>query len=576
MVYQEVISLKDGVNINIFDDYIGNQIKNSKGYYEEEVLLNFIDYIPMNGVIYDVGANIGNHTLFFTKYLKPKLVISFEPSSENFSLLDKNVKLNRLDNVVLYNVAAGLSNQKGSLEFNEINTGASKIMENESGSVDIVRIDDLDLELPNFIKIDVEGYEFQVLQGLEKSLKYTSPTIWVEIQKENYPLVDEFLSKYNYVQVDRWLDNYIYLKASTSQELNTNLSIIKNKALTRLNNKISELNIKYRNSSETINKRNKEFALLTKENNKLSIENNEIKNNILLKENELINLRDINVTYKSQIDYYQKQNKNLFLTLESKNEKLESLLTEHFNEKISLFKLKENITNELKNYMSIVTETDKENLLLKNKISEQNEDILRLNDSVRNLLNRETLLEKLKKEHQESIKNYELKLIEKDKVIFQLSEEKKEILMENEIKINIQNDLKKENHKMKQLELENIEIINKLQIELKDKQEVITKLVNEKKELIIQSIDLKTELENEIKDKIHLINKEELFTLKYEEVSSTIKKLENENFKLKQQINKLESTFEIINKKYKALKNSKLGKITLKYWSLRRKTRGGN
>lgn len=579
---QEVISLKDGVNITIFDDYIGKLIKSSRGYYEEEILLNFIDYLPTNGVIYDIGANIGNHTIFFSKYLKPKMIISFEPSSENFSLLEKNVKDNNLENVILYNVAVGLNNQKGTLKFNKTNTGASKIIENVAGNVDIVKIDDLEIELPNFIKIDVEGFEYNVLQGVEKCLEASSPTIWLEIHHENYTLVDNFLSKYDYVQVDRWLDNYIYIKAGSILELHTSLNFIKNKAFTRFNNKISELNLKYRKLSESLNKCNKETESLNENNNTLLNKNRDLQNEISMKNSELKSLKEFIVTNKFEKQNLQEQNDSLLNTIMAMNKKVEKLLTEHFNEKLNFIKANEKLKIELNSLKSklekieeILSKTIEEKQILSNKIIEQDEEITILNDRIRSLINNETLIEEMRKEKQKLIEKHHYEICKKDETINRLSGQKTELTKENELKTKIENELIHENQKLLNQINDSSELINKLRGELTNKNQLVTKLTKENKELIIQNIDLKSELENEIKDKILLINKEELFTLKYEEVSSVIKKYENENMKINQKLNKLESDKVILNRKYNALKDSKLGSITLKYWSLRKKLKRG-
>ena len=50
--------------------------------------------MPTNGIVYDIGANIGNHTLYFSRTLNPKKIYSFEPAKELFETLNFNIKVN--------------------------------------------------------------------------------------------------------------------------------------------------------------------------------------------------------------------------------------------------------------------------------------------------------------------------------------------------------------------------------------------------------------------------------------------------------------------------------------------------
>lgn len=67
-------------------------------------------------VIVDIGAHIGFFSIYAAKNAKNGKVFSFEPSKENYILLDKNVKLNNLSNIKLFNSA--VSGKDGKIEFN--------------------------------------------------------------------------------------------------------------------------------------------------------------------------------------------------------------------------------------------------------------------------------------------------------------------------------------------------------------------------------------------------------------------------------------------------------------------------
>lgn len=172
-------------------DHIGLRI-NIDGRYERDSL-NFVkDFlfniigIEKNTTVLDVGANIGNHSVFFSFYFDK--VISFEPNPSTYFLLEYN-SVGR--NIIPHNY--GLSDCENSVLFfqNKINTGGSKIIESSNSEGDNIRInvrrlDDIidDKENISLIKIDVEGHEFQVLNGAKRIINRNNPVILFEQGKE--------------------------------------------------------------------------------------------------------------------------------------------------------------------------------------------------------------------------------------------------------------------------------------------------------------------------------------------------------------------------------------------------------
>ena len=139
-------------------------------------------------IVVDIGANIGFFTLIMANNVKKEgKVFSFEPELENYKLLEKNVKENNLENIILENKAVG--NKNGNTEMylasqeNNIYSQSmhrifsSKIVSQNSTpiTIKIIKLDDffekLDLiKKIDLIKIDVEGAEFDVLKGMNKIL----------------------------------------------------------------------------------------------------------------------------------------------------------------------------------------------------------------------------------------------------------------------------------------------------------------------------------------------------------------------------------------------------------------------
>jgi FkbM family methyltransferase len=137
-------------------------------------------------VVVDAGANIGNHTVFYAKKVSAGgVVYALEPQRITFEILCANLVLNGLTNVIPMQV--GVGEAEGQLfvpvaDPNVVqNFGAVKIEGHTSGDlVRIIPLDTLGLQRCNLIKIDVEGMEFQVLQGAEKTIRTCRPFLFVE------------------------------------------------------------------------------------------------------------------------------------------------------------------------------------------------------------------------------------------------------------------------------------------------------------------------------------------------------------------------------------------------------------
>ena len=174
----EFININD-ISFSIHqDDLISNIIKSTNDFYEIEIFRAFKSLIPTSGVFLDIGANIGNHSLMFAVNFTGIEIYSFEPSIVNFPLLHRN--LQSFSNVYPLNVAIGSKCGIVSLSENDpLNKGGISI--SKSGQkVPIMNLDSFDLQNVSFMKIDVEGHEYSVLEGAIKLIKNNKPVIWIE------------------------------------------------------------------------------------------------------------------------------------------------------------------------------------------------------------------------------------------------------------------------------------------------------------------------------------------------------------------------------------------------------------
>lgn len=172
-------------NFNCFIDwsvfYYGAYAKDELRILEE--LINK----ARGSTILDIGANVGHHSLFFSKFGKE--VHSFEPFSEVSARLEQKIADNGLTNVHLHKVALGEKDEvKEFFPSDTNNTGTGSFV-NRQSSREPVKLSifngDSYLESNNitdigFIKIDVEGFEIEVLKGLKQTIKKYQPIIFFE------------------------------------------------------------------------------------------------------------------------------------------------------------------------------------------------------------------------------------------------------------------------------------------------------------------------------------------------------------------------------------------------------------
>ncbi len=144
---------------------------------------------------FDVGANIGQHSLFMSLYADQ--VHSFEPYKVVSEKLERHIRLNQIDNIQLHPI--GLSNKKEQLDFfaptgrnqgiGSFDAGTVSKGNSNLGKLDLVRGDDylqqLQLQEIALLKIDVEGFEKNVIEGLQDTLQKSRPIVVVEISYGN-------------------------------------------------------------------------------------------------------------------------------------------------------------------------------------------------------------------------------------------------------------------------------------------------------------------------------------------------------------------------------------------------------
>ncbi len=218
--YSEFIKYRDIKNIEISDDSViitsrNNSIKMvcdkedrriapieilNFGYYEKtdfDMVMNIVDGCS---TVFDIGANIGWYSLNIAKRIKSAKVLSFEPVPKTFNYLKRNVELNQINNIEIFNF--GFSYEEKEIEFYYYNEGSGNAsFANLSDAENIQKIKCMVKKLDNFVfendysvdflKCDVEGAELLVFKGGIETIKRDKPIIFTEMLRK-------WSAKFNY------------------------------------------------------------------------------------------------------------------------------------------------------------------------------------------------------------------------------------------------------------------------------------------------------------------------------------------------------------------------------------------
>ena len=200
LIFKTLVADISGEKIFVHpEDHISHVIQSNRYYYEFEIFDKFWDYIPNKGTFLDIGSNIGNHALMFNRFRPEVKIHCFEPVFNNFVLLNHNTK--DIDKIQIYNIGLGDTNELLSIEIPKNNAGGARIVNDNINTqkVIILKGDMLNIKDVSFIKIDVEGFEYKTLRGLERTILETKPSIWLE---DFDGVASKYLESIGYVLVE--------------------------------------------------------------------------------------------------------------------------------------------------------------------------------------------------------------------------------------------------------------------------------------------------------------------------------------------------------------------------------------
>ncbi len=160
-------------------DHIQRKIAATGIPYEHEMLLATINFLHPGSVVVDVGANVGNHAIFWAHHEHP--VSAFEPNEAVADIAEANIELNALaDRVELHRVALGDHEGTGRVEHLAAgNLGGTRVVMG-AGEVSVAELDAFALANVGLIKVDVEGMELEVLRGARQTVLRDRPLLCIE------------------------------------------------------------------------------------------------------------------------------------------------------------------------------------------------------------------------------------------------------------------------------------------------------------------------------------------------------------------------------------------------------------
>lgn len=196
-------------------------------HYQEAQRNRAISYVEDWNFAIDIGANIGLWSRDLSKYFNK--LVCFEPNPLCQEYLKNNISMN---NSKIYNYALGENEESKNLILHPTNSGASsfvnrtKLGKKEDGTkiygefpketpmvkVGVKKLDTFNFNNIDFIKIDVQGFELNVLKGANKTLKKNNPVLCIEEDDPKNSLVIQYLEELNFEIVDVINKEHIFKK----------------------------------------------------------------------------------------------------------------------------------------------------------------------------------------------------------------------------------------------------------------------------------------------------------------------------------------------------------------------------
>ena len=202
------------------DDYIFGVLRDTQDFYESAVLKKWTPLFATTQTILDIGANLGNHSLYWAKQIQPKQIYAFEPFDISYAYLKQNVENNNLGRIIqpihmAVGDRTGYALVKDTVEGNLGATSFDYAAKHDNGVAQVTTVDhyvaENGIENIGLVKIDTEGFELKVLNGMRVLLETQQPVVWLEVAHDTFLDAKRMMESHGYVLYDFMQFNMLFL-----------------------------------------------------------------------------------------------------------------------------------------------------------------------------------------------------------------------------------------------------------------------------------------------------------------------------------------------------------------------------
>lgn len=177
-------------------------------FYEPDEIMIMTKLFPIGGNFLDIGANIGNHSIFFGKIMKARNIKLIECNKRIINILKTNIIINNISEICdITHLGLGLYSESltgASIKWSETNIGGGRVSLDDNGMIEMKKGDDIFEMKFDLVKIDVEGFEMEVLKGMSSYISKFHPNIFIEVDNENSDTFSNWLTEVGYEVIDKF------------------------------------------------------------------------------------------------------------------------------------------------------------------------------------------------------------------------------------------------------------------------------------------------------------------------------------------------------------------------------------
>lgn len=181
------------------DDHFQTEMMRFRRIADHELMVSLIRKISTQSVILDIGGYLGEHSVIYSKLLKPKHIHIFEPQLTMAPVIERTLALNGITNATLHQrVVADGTAMMALGRQRHFRLDETSFVAREDGEYLSLAIDDLDLDQVDYVKLDFDGTKMLALRGMQRTLERFHPVICTEARGRDIGEQAEFLGALGY------------------------------------------------------------------------------------------------------------------------------------------------------------------------------------------------------------------------------------------------------------------------------------------------------------------------------------------------------------------------------------------